>query len=484
MAMTKTPELDQIIQFTPNGVIIATFVQIRAALVNKFRDIYGNDIDLSDATADGQFINAVALVFSNIANTIDYAYKSINPAEATGKYLDILCAFSNIKRIPAAKSTAVLYVKNITNQVQTPASIIFQDKNRNNWTWENPQGLTGYEISWKPGEVQIITDVICDEYGPIVAGGSKIDPNTTPEGMEGEDDTYWDLVKDEFDGQNGDIYETIDFGTFKVWQRDDCVVGRYEENDEQLRRRRVRLLGNSSVSILEGLQGSLLNVTGIKDCFIYNNFENEDVNGILGDAVVIPSHSIYIALRYEENANISDATIGRLIYSKLTPGCGTTDASASESGTNQLYNYEINTILKYPINWKKCTPIAPKIVVKFLVTSSYTFPTAGDDYILTRHNAQTSVEKNIVSNVQNYINEIQLKDSMSITNILNAVQSADISVNNVSTLIVQEGYINEEGTYTYQAPLTYYKYYDNSYAFEYGEASPNGFRQATLTING
>ena len=59
-------DIQNFIKFTSSGVEVASFVQIRDALINKYKDVYGNDIDLSTGTADGVFINNMALMINNI----------------------------------------------------------------------------------------------------------------------------------------------------------------------------------------------------------------------------------------------------------------------------------------------------------------------------------------------------------------------------------------------------------------------------------
>ena len=75
-----------------NGFSAALFPQIKDAYVRKMQEIYGYDIDVSSASADGQFIMAEALVLNNIYRTLEGIADGLMPASATGKYLDILAS--------------------------------------------------------------------------------------------------------------------------------------------------------------------------------------------------------------------------------------------------------------------------------------------------------------------------------------------------------------------------------------------------------
>ena len=66
MLQNNIVNIDEIIKLTNAGLKIATFTQIRAALIDRYKSIYGSDIDLSTGSADGIFVNDLALIINNI----------------------------------------------------------------------------------------------------------------------------------------------------------------------------------------------------------------------------------------------------------------------------------------------------------------------------------------------------------------------------------------------------------------------------------
>ena len=54
--------ISNFITFTAGGLQIASFVEIREALIARYKEVYGTDIDLSTGTADGVFVNDLALI--------------------------------------------------------------------------------------------------------------------------------------------------------------------------------------------------------------------------------------------------------------------------------------------------------------------------------------------------------------------------------------------------------------------------------------
>lgn len=310
------------IQFTNEGGLrIATFPEIRDALMKRYKEIYGNDIDTSSASADGQFINSIALIINNMCSTFQFAFKQMNPNTATGQYLDTLCSYNNVQRISETPSTAELLIYNNSNIDIPGRDLLFMDRNGNIWQWICPVNADNEpRVTFAYGKATPITDVECLTTGAIQAFGSKfIDTN----GQQTDDVNENDWTKE----CPATIYQFVaDETDLRVWQYQDATMGRNTETDESLRSRRTQMIGVNSLSILEGLKGALLNITGIKDVFIYNNFTNDDLRleAPIDDGMLIEPHSIYVAIRYEEGIDVDDYTIAQTIYNKLTPGVGTT----------------------------------------------------------------------------------------------------------------------------------------------------------------
>lgn len=549
------------IQFNGGTLRVATFVEIRDALVRRYKEIYGNDIDVSTASADGQYINEIALIINNIVNTFAYAYDQLDPSVATGKYLDILCSYNNVQRINQSASEAELYIFN-SSPAGTPALkpefLLFTDRNGQSWTWINGKKTGGELVTSFPAqEATLIQGVKCDYLGPIQALGSKFIDKNYPDQIVYTDD----INKCDWSRQcPGCIYQLVNYNELKIWQYKDAIIGNEEETDEALRSRRYQMLGNQSVSVLEGLHASLLSISGIKDVFIMNNNRPIDkyLSSPVADGTEVLGHSIYIALRYKEGVNIDDSTIGTLIYNKLTPGIGTTppgypdfdyyclveaDNNYYTSNTGgkvwinvgseepqygealdpvptvddlptELYGLKCYTIQKtsrisYIIYWKKSQKYSPHIVMEINCNRNYDYPTVycqvtggnyyiwnGSSWVDTGSSNQpsngtildpvdssgdlpssvgaiTDVEKNIVKNLQAYIDNIGIDSYMQMTQLLNVVQQSDRQKDGVSTFFVKSGTIgsNAATQQNHPADLHYFSYNDSDYKFAYTKSS-------------
>ena len=336
MAIFNT-DLDytQLIQFTNGTLQLGSFVQIRNALVKRMKELYGNDIDVSPASADGQYINSLALIFNNILQTIRKGNDSLDPAAATGRYLDTLCSFNNISRIEPTASVAELYLYNSTGSAIRTSYLTFIDKNNLLWVWDNGGKEIEIPVPTPEKPAYLLADVVCEELGKITAKGT----NTFY--AYNETTGSWDPVSDPLDQtwdkpelystRSGTIFQCVEQNGLYVWQYKDAEPGENRETDESLRSRRYQMLGNRSVTVLEGLKGNILSLSAVKDAYIFNNQTTGDdatkltspVFEPVADGCNLKGHSIYIAVRYKEGVEIDDEIVGKAIYGRLTPGIST-----------------------------------------------------------------------------------------------------------------------------------------------------------------
>ena len=236
-------DIEQLAKVDSNGFQAALFPQIKDAYVKKMQEIYGYDIDVSSASADGQFVMAESLVLNNIYRTLESLSDNLSPASATGKYLDILASLSGAFRQGATYSTATVYIANNSTVPLTPSYLLLNDKNGNRWQWINPiESTNTYKVTFPPknGNNYNVTaiEVTCTELGPIVASSTGQYNMSKP----ADRNTVFNLpAKD----RGCDIFETINAGSLSVYQQSDAITGFAEETDASLRARRLRSFGQS-----------------------------------------------------------------------------------------------------------------------------------------------------------------------------------------------------------------------------------------------
>lgn len=410
-------EIGNFVRLASAGMEVAEFVDVRDAIIKRYKEVYGSDIDLSTASADGVFINDMALIINNILQIMKSLYSNLNVDTASGVYLDALCRLANVNRMSATKSIASIIVKSL---LTTGDPVTFGDVDENGnvinqITFVDKAGtewVSDASVTLGPGESAEVK-VTCTEAGPV-------------------------------DAPAGWINQTMLVMNLSVTQIENAIRGSNEETDTELRQRRAQSSGANGISVLESLVGALLEVTGIDDVSIYNN--NTLLNATAKDGTVIAPHNIYVVIRQQKGLNIDDSTIGDLIYTKLTPGIKTTaSAAVNANGIAKSYKF-IPQMLGVTINyfnqfvyWKNAVAIKPTITAKIKPTQYF-----------------SENEINVIAQeVYNYANNIKLGDSIDADRIFIAILDADPEFKGQRTYTVSASDVSVTST---DNPDTYYEY--------------------------
>ena len=372
-------DISDFLRLTNAGLRVADFTQIRSAIIDRYKEIYGSDIDLSTASADGVFVNNISLIINNILQTINTMYANLDISTASGVYLDTLCALANVTRRQATKSTASIFVTNTSNSpvTLTRNTESFTDRAGNGWST-----VKDYTIA---ANTMISVDIECMIEGPVQA----------PAG--------W-------------IYQSID-AALVVEQDRDAIVGQNIESDASLRARHSQSSASAGVTTLSALSGALLDVNGIEDVYIYNNNGPTSASAeTMTDGVSVESHSIYVVLRQKEGVTIDASTIGSIIYEKLTPGIPSTDATGCEQGIAESFEYVESVagyysteLLQQNVYWKKATPIVPTITIDITALTYFS----------------TDELESVANAVNAWINSISLGQSINVNELILKVLDAD-----------------------------------------------------------
>ena len=324
--LDNTRTITDFIRFTNAGVDIASFTQIRDAITTRYKEVYGQDIDLTvtPTNADGIFVNDLALMVNNILQSIKTMYANLDVNTASGVYLDNLCRLSNIVRKPATPSNVYITVKNIGNDPITikkssnADGTTFVDVSGSEWLYE------GDDIVLNAGTSQSI------QVFSSIAG--------------------------EVEAVAGSIVQAIGNQYLEVTQPTNANLGNDAETDSELRARRAQSVGATGATVLEALTGALLNITAIRDVKIHTNNTNADKPAL--DGTKIGPHSIYVIIRREDGIAVPDSTIGQLISDMLTPGIGTTEPAVA---TKKSYNVgrasQYLSLSDEVFHWKECVPV-------------------------------------------------------------------------------------------------------------------------------
>lgn len=455
MSLINTnPLFNTLVRFSDAGMIVATYPEIKTAVVSRYKEIYGEDIDISTSTADGQYIEMICLIINNALQSLLLLYGNLDVNTAQGKFLDILAALTNVVRKEGTHSMASIkvtlaaqyahnnYITVGPDYTQAQVRYIdFFDKSGVVWRFEPDKMYTLQK------DVQQTITVYCEEIGPV----------TAPVG--------W-------------INSTVDGSiVMSVVQETPASLGSYKEADYELRARRNQALGLSGTTVLQSLVGALLSIEGIDDVKIYNN-DNLTTPMTAKDGTSVALHNIYAILRKKPLANISDDLIGSTLYEKMTPGvhftkplaettepAQDTDAATYQAicgeGKNYTYvqYYQGQPVAQnYPqvVSWKYATPVKPNIAIKIKV-----LPTSAENLsgLASNTDAFNDTLQKIVNRVVDYMNNLSLSTDAESSLVQMQAQAADPLFRGLPTYLVTDVYFEtdfQQRDYTNQD--TYYNY--------------------------
>ena len=268
--------------FDKNGLQTATAPELRTELETAFRNIYGNDIVLDSSTPDGQLINILVQKGVDIRGLISQLYNSFNPDNTQGSLLDQRCAINNVFRKAGTFTTV-----NIDITTNTTVTLQGVDSNYNN------PDATGYTIQDNEGNRFVLVNTQTLPAGTTrvlfrseTLGNVIVLPNTIT--------TPVTIVLGVVSVNNPTVANSI---------------GSDEELDADLKVRRRQSVSIASFGYLNGLQAALLQLDGVTDAKVYENYTSStDSNGT-------PAHCIWVIMDGGSAADIANT-----IYSKKCPG--------------------------------------------------------------------------------------------------------------------------------------------------------------------
>jgi hypothetical protein len=447
----KKYPVEQLSEITSSGFDVALFPQIRDALTRKMMEIYGNDIDVSSASADGQYIQAEANIINNIYRMLERIVSQLNPSSASDNYLDILASYNNVFRQTATYSKAKVWVLNLSSSPVSVKEIRVLDKNGVYWIWYNPITLDNSfrytfdaydESNLKPVELEFT----CETIGKVEANGSK------------EDITNVNWAKGSFDSYvHGDIYTTISGNDFYICQSENAVIGEDRESDYSLRARRIEQYGNNAITVMESLKSNLLALGSVQDAYVItNNTENSITNY---SNVTIAIHDVFVVIRIKENTTLPDIDVAKVLYRTLTPGVMTKftpQTGLPIYGEQRTCNIELLRGITTTYMWKEATPFSQSITISGKILNNTQVFENGK--ITDSSPTQLKLIKN---SILNYLNKIKIGEVLSFGELTYLVQTQDLRPNNIPSFYISGSSFTSETSPTpdaIQYLLTYFEY--------------------------
>ena len=215
-----------------NGLLIDEFSTIYNRLADKFKLIYGQDINLEQNSPDGQLLGIITNEIYDLQTLILHIYNSFDPDLAQGVELNKLLKLIAQTRRASTKSIVDITIVANAN-VTLPADYTIIDENKNEW-------VINAETTLISGTNIVSFNAV--NFGAIEASANTINDVVT--------------VFPEITSVNNPL---------------PAEIGRDEESDVLLRKRRNNLLSVNSNSTIAGIYSKLFLLDTVTDAVIYEN---------------------------------------------------------------------------------------------------------------------------------------------------------------------------------------------------------------------
>lgn len=292
-------------EINENGIVTDSVTTTVANLETSFKGIYGEDINVTQSTPDGQLINIAAQAKTDTLELATSLYNMFNPVTVRGRAQDNLYKLVGLKR----KASAFSFVEvNVT--VTGPCTLQGLDENAESLT------ATGYTVSDTIGNNYILlntqyfngAETRLLEFRAENVGAIEVLPNTI---------TNMVSVIANVSGVNNPAAQYI--------------TGQAEETDAAffLRFNKSRAIGSKGQD--DGLLAQLLNLNLVTSAYIHDN------RGSATDSTGTAGHTIWTIVEGGTNADIAQT-----IYANVTDGCGmrgtvSVDLTKSNGRTETIY---------------------------------------------------------------------------------------------------------------------------------------------------
>lgn len=259
---------------TETGIQIERLNDIVKRFEDSFKQIYGQNIDLSPNTPDGQMVGILAQIKMDIEELAENIYRQLDPDVSTGAWLEQRVAYAGLMRRGASYSYLRSVILTGEPNTQLYAGIVVSDQNKVRWV--------------------LTTDIQLDSNGSGRAdfrseqlGSFNLAKNTTL------------------------TIETVTLGLTSAVTFENAEVGVEEETDTQLRERFLFSRTKNAQNSAEAITAKIAALPDVKQVRVLEN------NTAQRDALGVEPHSIDVIV-YGGN----DEEIANVIYQNKGAGVG------------------------------------------------------------------------------------------------------------------------------------------------------------------
>lgn len=316
--------LSDLFYLDDKGIHVPDMADVYSWLADEFREIYGQDVVLTEETQDGQWLYILSQAMWDTMQVAEHVYNSFSPATALSDALDRNVQINGIRRKDSLASTCDVILQGKQGTI-LPGCSVKDDTDR---VWNLPER------------------VIIPASGEITVTATASQPGT------------WEALPHTLT-----VINTPVRGWYSADNPLPAAPGVDVETDADLRRRQTASVAAPALTVVESTYAAVSQVSGVTYCRIYENDTGaEDENGI-------PGHSICAVV-----AGGDVTEIARAIHRRKTPGTGT------------FGNTEVEIADRYglvmPIRFER--PVYQDIAIKVQVMPTQGYSTDDRDNIKKR----------------------------------------------------------------------------------------------------
>ena len=226
------------LKMTEKGIEIDDFDTIYKRLVESFRAIYGQDVNLDSDTPDGQLLGLFSQELSDIHQAVTFIVQMLDPYQARGRWLEQRAMYAGLLR----RRSSFTYVDEViltgVPKTNIPVDSVFIDQNKNKWV--------------------MLDRVVLNDLG-----SARVKIRSEEAGV-------FNLKKGEELKQS-----TVILGLDKIQANTDSYGGSNEESDADFVARFMKSHAINNHEDRSGIQAKLTNLKGVEKCIVYENHTHE-----------------------------------------------------------------------------------------------------------------------------------------------------------------------------------------------------------------
>jgi uncharacterized phage protein gp47/JayE len=292
---------------SPTGLVIDTIDTIMAAITADVQDRWGQSIDNSSATPNGQFSGIVAERLASVWQGLESVYSAWDPDKATGQGLDAICKITGTFRTPATSSTVTETLAGDPSTVVAAGFTVATSSTEEPFVSQVDISLDALD-DWATSTSYDLDDRVTANarcYQCITAGESDSTgsgPSTTDADIT-DNDAHWTYIGDgtavgdvvcasqdtgPIVGTARDItdIQTPLGGVNTAINIDDAELGSLEMSDQNLRLLREEELAKPGSTTQDAIRALLLEISGVTSVTVYMNVDD------VTDDNSVPPHAV------------------------------------------------------------------------------------------------------------------------------------------------------------------------------------------------